>query len=250
MADIEDIKSAGTLTLATRNGFWAKYYLRVVNTTISLSVDGQQRLRMCFDLACPTPASVSCQALRAQVTAVLNSHAIAVAVACITTVDTTAAQECCCSCHASVINLPLQHAGAPCSPSVWGLLQVTGFTQGTDGWLVLPDVSAAELKLFNITLGSRSQATSVDAWIQDLWVAPVALDIATAASAATTAAQYYTANTVTPAMPPALRMDPLSSNVLTSLSVGGPVNVAVTATSAASRIGLKLRLTFYGVAPR
>lgn len=129
-------------------------------------------------------------------------------------------------------------------------MQVAGFAQSTDGWLTLPDASADSLVLTNITLGSRTGAAIVDAWIQSLWVATAAIDITTVATATTTAADYYKANTVPSAAPPAISMDQMSSNLLTSLVVGGPVTVAVAASSTTSRVGLKLRMTFYGVAPR
>eukprot|EP00878_Enallax_costatus_P047024 GHUV01057383.1.p1 GENE.GHUV01057383.1~~GHUV01057383.1.p1 ORF type:complete len:500 (+),score=122.35 GHUV01057383.1:95-1594(+) len=173
----------GTLTLSMSSGLSARYYLQVVNTTVSLAVADQQRLRLCFDFNCPSPASV------------------------------------------------------------------TGFTQSTAGWLSLPQSSTQTLQLANITLGSRGNVAVLDTSLNGLWVAPVAIDVATAASAATTATQYFSSISAQSTVPPTVTMDPIISNLFGGLVVGGPVAVTVSSGSAASKVGLKLRLTFYGVAP-
>lgn len=106
--------------------------------------------------------------------------------------------------------------------------------------------NAKGVKLKNLVLGDKGGAAAT-AWIENLWVSPKAIDMLAAAATASTPTVFFS-NSVAVTSPPHISLNDDSN--LASLVVGKPVNFGVSAASGSSRLGVKLRLTFYGVAPR
>lgn len=99
----------------------------------------------------------------------------------------------------------------------------------------------------NITLGSKT-GTSLAGTVVGLWATPAAVVVDSLRSTDALLTDILTASTVNPD-PPVLT---LASTAAAGLVVDTPVRVVVNAASPSgnSTLGLKLRLTFFGVAPR
>lgn len=209
-----DLAAAGWITVYSAIG-WVRYAIsRAMQSPVALSLainQQQQQYRLCINLGCPWPSQVSGRRLK----------------------------------HLTKSQAALERPDRYNSSCSWtpfhAVLQAWGVQVAASGW-----VSSPASSLGAITLGSPT-GKSMAGTVQGLWVLPGAVAFDSLAAEGQTLADVLAGITAPAAAAPPV----VSLQVQTAAPVvGAPVSVVVSASAANVGSSVRVRVTFYGAAPR